>query len=182
MTGRRAAASALVALPLALVLVWGPPAAAAGPNPVDPSRAATFPVEEIRSDVQELYLPDASLDGGVVASAPDELTLASDVLFDYNSADLNAAAARALPEALDRLRARGARSVRVVGHTDSDGADEANLALSQRRARTVASALTAALPALAVASDGLGETRPVATNETPEGRALNRRVTIEVVG
>jgi OmpA-OmpF porin, OOP family len=68
--------------------------------------------------------------------------------------------------------------VKIVGHTDSDGADAANLDLSKRRGASVKNELvkTFGINASRLESDGLGETKPVAPNDTPVNKALNRRV------
>ncbi len=70
----------------------------------------------------------------------------------------------------------------VYGHTDSTGSDVYNQTLSENRARTVASYLASRGVASArIRSQGFGETMPVASNDTPEGRAKNRRVEIKIV-
>jgi outer membrane protein OmpA-like peptidoglycan-associated protein len=68
--------------------------------------------------------------------------------------------------------------VKIVGHTDSDGADPANLDLSKRRGAAVKTELVKsfAIDASRIESDGMGETQPVAANDTPGNKALNRRV------
>lgn len=67
--------------------------------------------------------------------------------------------------------------VEVSGYTDSDGSPEANKQLSERRAQAVADALVAAgIPRNQVSSAGYGEERPVAANDTPKNKALNRRI------
>jgi outer membrane protein OmpA-like peptidoglycan-associated protein len=68
--------------------------------------------------------------------------------------------------------------VKIVGHTDSDGADPANLDLSKRRGASVKEELVKnfAIDASRLESDGLGEIQPVAPNDTPGNKALNRRV------
>jgi OmpA-OmpF porin, OOP family len=68
--------------------------------------------------------------------------------------------------------------VKIVGHTDSDGADAANLDLSKRRGASVKDELvkTFGIDASRLESDGLGETLPVAPNDSPANKALNRRV------
>jgi outer membrane protein OmpA-like peptidoglycan-associated protein len=78
----------------------------------------------------------------------------------------------------------GASLVLVVeGHTDSVGNDTMNLALSERRANSVRDYLLAStiLPGSQVRAVGYGETRPVANNETAEGRAMNRRIDVVIV-
>jgi len=68
--------------------------------------------------------------------------------------------------------------VKITGHTDSDGADDANLDLSKRRAASVMNELvkTFGIDASRMEADGMGETQPVAPNDSPSNKALNRRV------
>jgi outer membrane protein OmpA-like peptidoglycan-associated protein len=68
--------------------------------------------------------------------------------------------------------------VKIVGHTDSDGQDAANLDLSKRRAASVKAELAKSFGVNAdrLVTDGMGETQPVAPNDTPVNKALNRRV------
>jgi len=68
--------------------------------------------------------------------------------------------------------------VKIVGHTDSDGKDDSNLDLSKRRAASVKAELakTFGVNADRLVTDGLGESQPVAPNDTPVNKALNRRV------
>jgi len=83
--------------------------------------------------------------------------------------------------ALDKIAATAQKypnlKLRVEGHTDAQGSDASNLTLSQGRADSVrAYLITAGVPAEQVVAAGFGESRPVATNETSDGRGLNRRV------
>ena len=68
--------------------------------------------------------------------------------------------------------------IKIVGHTDSDGADAVNLDLSKRRAASVKNELvkTFGIDAGRIETDGKGETVPVAANDTPANKAMNRRV------
>ena len=68
--------------------------------------------------------------------------------------------------------------VKIVGHTDSDGGDAANLDLSKRRAASVKAELAKSFGVNAdrLSTDGMGESKPVAPNDTPVNKALNRRV------
>jgi OmpA-OmpF porin, OOP family len=68
--------------------------------------------------------------------------------------------------------------IKIVGHTDADGADATNLDLSKRRAASVKNELvkTFGIDESRIETDGKGETQPVATNDTPSNKALNRRV------
>ena len=86
-----------------------------------------------------------------------------------------------LDEAKAYLAEHSDKSLSLTGHTDSDGADDANLKLSERRAIDVKKQLTAkGFKADQLATDAKGETEPAATNDTPEGKKANRRVTIVV--
>jgi outer membrane protein OmpA-like peptidoglycan-associated protein len=67
----------------------------------------------------------------------------------------------------------------VDGHTDSTGSDVYNQQLSERRANSVAGFLrSSGVDSRRILAGGFGETQPIATNETPQGRAQNRRVEI----
>ncbi len=83
-----------------------------------------------------------------------------------------------LKEIASVLQENPSVKVRIIGHTDSDGDDAANLALSKRRAAAVKAALSAEfkVDAARMEADGKGEAEPVAPNTTPEGKASNRRV------
>lgn len=121
----------------------------------------------------------ADIDAIAAVGAEIRLSLDSALLFDVGKSVLKPEALAALDELARKVQAYG-KDIRVTveGHTDSTGADAANLALSEARARSVWTYLgqRVALPANRVALKGHGETRPVATNDTEEGRAANRRV------
>jgi OOP family OmpA-OmpF porin len=71
--------------------------------------------------------------------------------------------------------------ISVEGHTDSQGSDEGNQSLSEKRANAVAEYLMASMNVeFPINSEGFGETRPVASNDSPEGRAQNRRIDIVI--
>lgn len=112
-----------------------------------------------------------------------KVTLAGDALFATNSDQLSAAGQATLDEFAARAQQVKLTHIDVVGHADSRGADAYNLDLSVRRAVTVKSYLESKgiSPAIIFAS-GKGETQPVASNDTAEGRAQNRRVDITVSG
>jgi outer membrane protein OmpA-like peptidoglycan-associated protein len=72
-------------------------------------------------------------------------------------------------------------SIEVIGHTDSTGSAGYNLGLSQKRAKSVMSQLTASgVSAGVIRSNGYGETQPVSSNNTPQGREQNRRVEMKI--
>ncbi|WGF87146.1 OmpA family protein [Marinivivus vitaminiproducens] len=107
-------------------------------------------------------------------------SISADVLFDFDRSDIKPEFRPTLDQvAQDLIEDRGTDVV-VVGHTDSTGPEAYNQALSERRATSVADYLLGAgVPqASVVRVYGLGETQPVASNDTREGRAQNRRVDI----
>ncbi|NND92721.1 MAG: OmpA family protein [Granulosicoccus sp.] len=108
-------------------------------------------------------------------------TLGGEALFDNNSAELTAASEQALADLVSQLeKFQEISSIEVVGHTDSTGEADYNQGLSERRAASVEAFLNAAYPNVQITSSGMGETSPVATNSTREGRQLNRRVEVQV--
>jgi len=114
--------------------------------------------------------------------------LVTDVLFDFDSAELTPAGNAAVAKIAEIVK-RLAPANRLIceGHTDARGADAYNFELSLRRARRVGDALAAAgLDAKRIITQGLGETRPLAQetkpdgSDDPEGRARNRRVEVVI--
>jgi outer membrane protein OmpA-like peptidoglycan-associated protein len=100
--------------------------------------------------------------------------------FGSGSANLTAPAQASLRALAGQLRGGGGR-IDIEGHTDSQGADAANLALSKQRAEAVRRVLEdAGLPGARLSATGKGETAPVADNTGADGRARNRRVEIIV--
>ena len=101
----------------------------------------------------------------------------SDVHFQTGSADISADSEGALNELVSTLQAHPDWKVRVEGFTDNVGSNDANLKLSSDRADAVANWLADhGIDRSRLSSKGFGETRPVATNSTEQGRAKNRRV------
>jgi outer membrane protein OmpA-like peptidoglycan-associated protein len=100
------------------------------------------------------------------------------IYFDVASADLLPASETALTVVADLLKSNPEWTIVVEGHTDNTGADVDNQTLSERRAAAVRAALVDrfAVGAERLTASGFGETRPLETNETIEGRARNRRV------
>lgn len=173
---------ATAAVVVALVVVPGGTAHAdPTTEPVDPSTAVSFPVLPFGARVLTIEFPQASVDGSVTEDGK-VITLRADVFFAYNRATLTAKAKAALGRAAARVTELQATTVRVSGYTDSKGTAAYNKALSQRRAKAVLAGLEQRLDGLTGVIKAYGESRPVATNKTAKGRALNRRVTITVTG
>lgn len=100
------------------------------------------------------------------------------IYFDVNKDVVKPESFGTLKGIADVLKENPTLRVKIVGHTDSDGADAANLDLSKRRGASVKAELVKnfGIDASRLESDGLGETKPVAPNDTPSNKALNRRV------
>jgi len=102
--------------------------------------------------------------------------------FGSGSATIKADESALLSEVMRTIEIFGDALITVEGHTDSFGGDELNLELSQRRADAVRAYLLANmnLAAYRISALGYGETRPIANNETAEGRARNRRIDLVI--
>jgi outer membrane protein OmpA-like peptidoglycan-associated protein len=100
------------------------------------------------------------------------------ILFDVGSDRLRGESYGSLKEIANVLTESADLEVRIVGHTDSDGDEAANLDLSRRRAAAVKTALAAqfGIDAGRLDTDGRGESQPAGANDTPAGKANNRRV------
>lgn len=154
--------------------------AAPADRTVDPSAAVTFPVERATLPTDALLFPVGNADASVVDDG-ETVVLQADVFFAYDDATLSERAHSELASLAGQLRER-APILLVTGHTDADGTDAHNLDLSRRRAEAVRATLVSLLPGVTIRAEGRGEAEPVADNDTPEGRAQNRRVTITVAG
>jgi outer membrane protein OmpA-like peptidoglycan-associated protein len=107
------------------------------------------------------------------------ISLSGGVLFASGKSELLPGAQNSLGQIAEALSSQSDKKVVVEGHTDSKGTEESNLALSRSRAASVGTFLVSrGVPQDRVTTNGLGSSRPVADNATPEGRANNRRVEI----
>jgi outer membrane protein OmpA-like peptidoglycan-associated protein len=100
------------------------------------------------------------------------------ILFDVNAATIKPESGGVLKELGSLLNEHKEVKLKIVGHTDNDGADAANLELSKKRAAAVKDALVKefGIDASRLQTDGKGESIPVGDNKTKEGKAQNRRV------
>ncbi|MBN1240610.1 MAG: OmpA family protein [Gammaproteobacteria bacterium] len=104
------------------------------------------------------------------------------VNFELNSAQLTPGASETLRRVAESLRGEPNLRAEIAGHTDSSGADDYNMRLSQQRAESVREFLISqGVEADRLRARGYGETQPVAGNDTESGRAMNRRVEFRVV-
>ncbi|MCX7302347.1 MAG: OmpA family protein [Rhodobacterales bacterium] len=109
------------------------------------------------------------------------VTMPQDILFATGSATLTPTLQGDLRDVAANLNRYPNSTITVLGHTDNTGTAEYNLDLSQRRAQAVASVLiSSGVAANRIRVTGMGENQPIATNQTAEGRAQNRRVEIVI--
>lgn len=122
---------------------------------------------------------------GVEVTRPAEneiaVQLTNDILFDFNSYSLRPESRATLRDLAANFTRYPDETVTVEGHTDNVGSASYNQTLSEQRAYSVKDFLVSeGVPSTRVSAAGYGETRPKATNDTPEGRQLNRRVEIHI--
>ena len=110
------------------------------------------------------------------------VTLPGNIYFNVNKADVKPAMQLQLTKIAQALAAVPDQNLLIEGHTDSDGSSEYNLSLSESRAQSVQKILLAGgIAAERMDIKGYGESKPIADNDTPAGKAQNRRVEIVLV-
>ena len=133
-------------------------------------------------DVQEAKLRQKMQGTGVSVTRNGDnivLNMPNNVTFDSSSATLKPAGANTLTGVAMVLKEYEKTAVNVVVYTDSTGSQQLNMKLSQQRADSVASSLiTQGVAAARVRTTGMGPANPIASNNTEEGKAQNRRVEI----
>jgi OOP family OmpA-OmpF porin len=165
---------------MSLVYKMGRPAAAA----VVPMAPAPAPAPVMEAPAPAPAVVAAPI---VAKAAPvptsEKVSFAAEALFDFDKSIVKPQGKAALDDLLAKLKGMNTEVMVTVGHTDSIGSDDYNQKLSQRRAEAVkAYIVSKGIDTSRVYTEGKGETQPVADNTTSEGRAKNRRVTVEVVG
>jgi outer membrane protein OmpA-like peptidoglycan-associated protein len=135
-------------------------------------------------DVQEAKLRQRLRSSGVSVTRVGNqivLNMPGNVTFETGSPDINAGFYDVLNSVAIVLKEYGKTTVDVIGHTDSVGSEAYNQRLSENRARSVAEYLSGqgVIPARLLIA-GMGESQPIASNSTPEGRSQNRRVNLQI--
>lgn len=152
------------------------PAPAAPAKPAEPAKPAA-PAAPAKPT------PPAQPAKPAPQSVRQAVVIQADALFDFDKSVLRPDGRKSIDDALAKLRGVDLEMVIATGHTDSIGSDRYNQRLSERRANAVKEYLVSkGIPAAKITTIGKGESQPVATNKTAEGRQKNRRVDIEFKG
>ena len=107
------------------------------------------------------------------------VTFESGILFDFNSSSLSDAAKASLAEFAEVLKATADADVAILGHTDNVGSEKANQSVSEKRAKAVANFLVEqGVESQIKDVFGMSYNQPIASNDTEEGKAQNRRVEV----
>ena len=150
--------------------------APARPAPAEPARPSTPSAPAAPSKPAEPARPAPS-------SVRQSVVIQADALFDFDKSVLRPDGKKSIDDALAKIRGTDVEMVIATGHTDSVGTEQYNQRLSERRAQAVKDYLVSkGIPASKITTIGKGESQPVATNKTKEGRQKNRRVDIEFKG
>ncbi|NTG30682.1 OmpA family protein [Agrobacterium rhizogenes] len=149
---------------------------------IQDSFAAAIP-EGFKATPAEIAVsaPAAAVDAPNCQSLLNTILTKSKINFDTGKARISPASSGVLDTIVATIGRCPGNAVEVSGHTDSSGDEAANVALSEQRAKAVVTYLTdAGVPASRLTAVGLGSSRPVASNDTDEGKALNRRIEFSV--
>ncbi len=124
---------------------------------------------------------DMEFDVNISYELPKTYTL-KDVRFDTNRATLKPESYKSLNELAEFMLLKKSLIIELAGHTDSEGEEEANQILSQKRAEAVRNYLIKkGVSPKRMTAAGYGETQPIATNSTEQGKALNRRTEVRII-
>lgn len=171
-----------IVAPAPTVIAPPPPLAPAAPEapPVPPAPPAP-PIEKPIEKV-EAAIPGMEKTVEIVMEK-DKIIVQGDVLFATGKSELSRSGKVVVARVAEMMKEiKGLKGVNLEGHTDNLGTDIANEKLSLKRAQAVKDNLVkSGISASIISTRGYGETRPIASNNTPEGRNKNRRVEILLV-
>jgi OOP family OmpA-OmpF porin len=178
-------------LVLSCVCCLAAPLASAGPKGVPPGYVddtAGQVVTDSQGDCVKTsrWSKDVPCKEAAKPAVADKITLSGTVLFDFNKSTLRPEGRSEISKAVATVKEKlqgydlDQRQITVIGHTDSVGSDSYNQRLSEARAMTVADFMVEqGIDPRIIRARGMGESEPVASNATDDGRQQNRRVEIE---
>jgi len=138
-----------------------------------------FSLKDIKANYEHPYLKNVPLqpiDTGATI-------VLKNIFFETNKYDLKPESEVELGKLIAFLKNNPTIKIEISGHTDNQGTPQSNIILSENRAKAVYNYLIAhSIDANRLTYKGYGQTRPIATNDTPEGRQLNRRTEIKIIG
>lgn len=113
---------------------------------------------------------------------PAQIFRLENVYFDFGKATLRTDSYKSLNELVDMLKTKSNINIEIGGHTDNVGDDQNNLILSQNRAESVRKYLISkGITATRIEAKGYGELKPIANNDSEEGRQMNRRTEVKIL-
>jgi outer membrane protein OmpA-like peptidoglycan-associated protein len=142
-------------------------------------------MDKQKKDLQKVLQPE--LNSGVITLQPLSdnrllISMTGETAFDTNQARIKPGFYSTLDKIANVVNRYGKTQLIIIGHTDSTGSPQRNQVLSEQRADAVQQyLLSSGVISQRLSAEGVGPRYPRASNETPEGRALNRRVEIAVV-
>lgn len=172
--------SATIGIQIALGSVKKAAAAPAVPaEPVQYTEIASTRKEEVTPAEKAEDKAEERVEEKVVEEVREYPSFTGTAFFEFNSYTIDASAKTVLDAALAFLRKYPDSAVRIEGHADNTGSEQFNLTLSAERAQNVADYFVRmGIEPSRIHCEGYGETRPAVPNDTPTGRARNRRVEI----
>lgn len=137
---------------------------------------------DLKSDCKGSW-PGADIDAVAAIGSGRQITLRNEVLYQLNDFNLLANAKTELNKVIEQIQLQKPSQIVIEGHTDNSGKDDYNNTLSQKRAKSVADYLkkNPAIANIPFKLDGYGSRLPIASNDTKEGQAKNRRVNIILI-
>src|SRR6185312_873849 len=138
-----------------------------------------FSLKDVKANYEHPYLKNVPLqpiDTGATI-------VLKNIFFETNKYDLKPESEIELGKLIAFLKNNPTIKIEISGHTDNQGTPQSNIILSENRAKAVYDYLIAhSIDARRLTYKGYGQTRPIATNDTPEGRQLNRRTEMKIIG
>ena len=150
---------------------------------VDSQNTKTFLSQQLTQDKPTIYKVQPQIEISASEQKVIDQALGDRIVeFESGSAILTPTGQKILDEMALALNKVGNKSVRIIGHTDSQGSATTNLGLSLQRANAVREYLVnKGVNRSLLSTNGLGSTQPIAENNTEEGRRRNRRIEFEVI-